>query len=625
MKCILDDLRSMEYMMKHDWFERGTRRIGAEQEMVLIDQTTFKPVMIANSILEKMADSTWLESELAKFNLEITLSPQIFAGSSLRALENETLERLQKIALELEPHGAAALLTGILPTLRKSHMILDNLTPKDRYYALMDAINAQLKGSSYELLIEGIDELKISHDSPMLEAVNTSFQVHLQVEPDEFVQMYNIAQALAGPVMALAANSPLVFGRRLWHETRIAMFQQSIDTRSSHAHLRERAQRVTFGSDWLQDSILDIYRDDLSRFRVLMSADNVEDSQAQIRANKVPSLKALQVHNSTIYRWNRPCYGISANGKPHLRIENRVLPAGPTVIDEVANAALWLGLMMYFKENFPDITRELSFDDVRDNFIKAARTGIDSTFNWINDSKIGACELGLELVEMARAGLEQQNIDSNDISRYLDVIQARSERHRNGARWLLRNYTSLRKTADRDEALSIVTGTALKNQRQELPVHLWEDPSGEDLKQYRPINLVVEECMTTDLLTVQPDDIIDLVGEMMTWKKSRYILVEDEKSHLVGLVTHQQVVKVLMEKSGSKDEAAIHVSDVMVKDPISISPETSVKAAMSIMKENYTNCLPVVNDSNELIGIITESDFLGISRRLLERLEQMGN
>ncbi len=625
MKCILDDLRSMEHMMKHDWFENDTRRIGAEQEMVLIDKATFKPVMIAESILEKMSDSPWLESELAKFNLEITLTPQVFEGSCFSALENETLARLQKIALELDKHGAAALLTGILPTLRKSHMVLDNLMPKDRYYALMNAINAQLKGSAYELLIEGIDELKISHDSPILEAVNTSFQVHLQVAPDEFVQMYNIAQALAGPVMAIAANSPLVFGRRLWHETRIAMFQQSIDTRSSHAHLRERAQRVTFGTDWLQDSILDIYRDDLSRFRVLMSADNVEDSLAQIRAEKVPKLKALQVHNSTIYRWNRPCYGISENGKPHLRIENRVLPAGPTVIDEVANAALWLGLMMHFKQTYSDITRELGFDDVRDNFIKAARTGIDSTFTWMGDSKIGACELALKLVTMARSGLESQGVDDADITRYMDVIRARAEKHRNGARWLLRNYTTLRKNTDRDEALSIVTGTALKNQNQELPVHLWEDPTGEDLNQYRPINLTVEECMTTDLLTVQPDDIIDLVGEMMTWKKSRYILVEDEKSNLVGLVTHQQIVKVLMEKTDKEEISDVHVVDVMIKDPISISPETTVKAAMSIMKENYSNCLPVVNSNNELIGVITESDFLGISRRLLERVEQIGS
>lgn len=614
----------MEYMMEQEWFESDIRRIGAEQEMVLIDQSSFKPAMIAEDILTEMSAFPWLESELANFNLEITLSPQEFSGTCLRRLEEENLSRLKKIAEVVEGHGATPFLTGILPTLRKSHMTLDNLTPKERYQGLMSAINAQLKGSSYELHIEGIDELKISHDSPILEAVNTSFQVHLQVTPDEFVQMYNIAQTLAGPVMALAANSPLVFGRRLWHETRIAMFQQSIDTRSSQAHLRERAPRVTFGNDWLRESILDIYRDDVTRFRVLMSADVNEDSMAEVQAERIPKLKALQVHNSTVYRWNRPCYGISDNGKPHLRIENRVLPAGPTVVDEIANAAFWLGLMMQFKREYKDITTELSFEDVRDNFVKAARSGIDSTFNWMGDSKISACELALELVEKSREGLRSQQLAEEDIDRYLNIISARASLHKNGARWMLRSYTALRKKGGQDEALAIVTATALKNQNLENPVHLWEDTSLTDVEQYRPINLTVEECMTTDLLTVQPDDILELVGEMMTWKKSRYVLVENERSELVGLITHQQVVKELLSKSKSKKDESIFVADIMIKDPISIAPSTTIVEAMGILKENYSNCLPVVNEKKELVGVITESDFLRISKRLINRLEELG-
>ncbi|MBX2814792.1 MAG: CBS domain-containing protein [Saprospiraceae bacterium] len=620
---LLEDVRSMEYMMDNDWFESDKRCIGAEQEMVLIDRRTFKPAMVAEAMLEDMAAHPWLESELAKFNLEITLSPQEFMQGCLTKLEEETTERLRIIESHLANADATALLTGILPTLRKSHMTLDNLTPKERYHGLMSAINAQLKGNKYELYIEGIDELKVTHDSPFLEACNTSFQVHLQVTPDEFVQMYNIAQALAGPVMAIAANSPLVFGKRLWHETRIAMFQQSIDTRLAHGHMRESSPRVTFGNDWLHDSILDIYRDDITRFRVLMSADVQNESMVEVMDGKVPKLKALQVHNSTVYRWNRPCYGISPNGKPHLRIENRVLPAGPTVRDEVANAAFWLGLMMGFKKAYPDIREHLSFEDVRDNFIKAARTGIDSTFNWMGDTKKGACDLALDLLPIAEEGLRSQKVSESDIKKYLSIIQKRAEKHTNGARWMLRSYTSLRKVADQDEALSIVTSTALKNQRAFLPIHEWEIPTLSDLEDYRPIHLTAEECMTTDLLTVRPDDILALVGEMMTWKRSRYVLVEDDNAHLVGLVTHQQIVKHLLNTQKAADKEALHVSDIMVQDPLSIYPETSIREAMSLMKDNYTNCLPVVNKEKELVGVITESDFLRIAQRLLGRLAEV--
>lgn len=620
-KSLLEDVRAMEYMMENDWFETDIRRIGAEQEMVLIDTKTFKPALLAESILEEMADQPWLESELAKFNLELTLTPQTFADSCLSKLEKETAGYLKILKEKLKTRQAAPLLTGILPTLRKSHMTLENLTPKERYRGLMDAIDKQLLEQNYELYIQGIDELKISHDSPFLEACNTSFQVHLQVTPDEFVEMYNIAQALAGPVMAIAANSPLVFGKRLWHETRIAMFQQSIDTRSSRGHLREHSPRVTFGTDWLHDSILEIYRDDITRFRVLMSADVDADSIAEIKADKVPKLKALQVHNSTVYRWNRPCYGISPNGRPHLRIENRVLPAGPTIRDEVANAAYWLGLMMGFKEQYGDIRKYLSFEDVRDNFIKAARTGIDSTFNWMGDTKRGACELTLELLPIAAAGLKSQGIDRKDIDRYLDVIRQRAERHTNGARWMLRSYTSLLKKAAQDEALSIITATALRNQSRRIPVHDWVLPTLGDLRNYQPVNLTVEECMSTDLLSVRPDDIVELVGEMMTWKKSRYVLVEDEHSRLVGLVTHQQIVKELLNRQGEKMQQPQYVSEIMIENPVTINPQTTIRDAMMIMKDNLANCLPVVNEQQELVGAITESDFVRIANRLLERLE----
>ncbi len=622
-RALLRDVHALEKMLEGEVFETDVRRIGAEQEMVLVDKN-HKPATVAVEALEQMKAYPWLESELALFNLEITLTPQTFEKNCLRKIEQEILERLDIVAQHLQPMGAAPLLTGILPTLRKSDLSLANLTPKERYKALMKAINAQLMGSEHELRIAGIDELIIKHDSPMLEACNTSFQVHLQVTPAEFVKMYNIAQTLAGPVMAIAANSPLVFGRRLWHETRIAMFQQSIDTRASLKHLRERSPRVDFGNGWLVNSILDVYKDDIARFRVLMSSDISEDSLNILDSGKIPKLKALQVHNSTVYRWNRPCYGISDNGKPHLRIENRILPAGPSVIDEVSNAAFWLGLMMAFDEKYHDITHHILFAEVRDNFMKAARYGIDTTFSWLDDSKVGAIPLiKEELLPMARRGLELRGVDSDDIDRYLGVIQARADRHMNGARWILRGYTKLAKEVERDEALTVVTATQLDYQNRQVPVHQWPAPEAGSLVAYQPLMLTVGECMTTDLFTVRSEDIVELVGEMMDWRKIRYMPVEDEQGKLVGLMTSRIIIRELL-RSG-KEKTSKTVGDVMRKKPVSVQQEASIKQAMQLMKTNHVGALPVVNEANELVGIITEMDFLRITARLLERLEEFGN
>ncbi len=622
-RALLDDVKALDHMLKNDWFESDVLRIGAEQEMVLVDLENHKAALVAQKALEDLAEYPWLESELAQFNLEITLSPQLFTGSCFSNLESENLYRLSVIREYLEPLNAAPLLTGILPTLRKFDLSLDNMTPKERYRALMEAINKQLLGSEYELRIAGIDELIIKHDSPMLEACNTSFQVHLQVAPADFAHMYNIAQTLSAPVMAIAANSPLVFGKRLWHESRIAMFQQSIDTRSSHRHLRERTPRVDFGNDWLNDGILDIYRDDIARFRVLMSSDVKEDSLEKISRGEVPKLKSLQVHNSTVYRWNRPCYGISDNGKPHLRIENRVLPSGPTVLDEVANAAFWLGLMVGFKNRFEDMRPHILFAEARDNFMKAARYGIDTTFSWLDDRKVTARDLILsELLPIAEEGLHSQKVSGKDINRYLEVIGRRAERHMNGARWLLRGYTKLVKEVSKDEALTVTTATMLQNQRKELPIHEWPSPEIRDLAEYKPMTLTVGECMTTDVFTVRKEDIIELVGEMMDWRRIRYVPIEDEKGKLVGLVTHRLIMRELLK---DEDEPkAVTVADVMIPSPITTSAQTTIRDAMASMRENQVGSLPVINESNELVGIITEMDFLRVTARLLDRLEEAG-
>ncbi len=621
MQFLLNDIRALELMLENDYFESGVSRIGAEQEMCLVNTKNYKPATIADEALKNMKDYEWVETELAKFNLETNLTPHLFKGDCLSKLEKENRQKLEKIRKKVHKLGAEIILTGILPTLRKSDLGLHNLTPRKRYHALMEAINEQLLGPAYELRLNGIDELLLKHDSPMLEAANTSFQVHLQVSPGDFVKMYNIAQTLAAPIMAIAANSPLVFGKRLWHESRIAMFQQALDTRSTHEHMRERSPRVHFGKDWLHDSILEIYREDIARFRVLLAADITEDALEMLAEGKIPKLRALQVHNSTVYRWNRPCYGISDNGKPHLRIENRVLPSGPSVPDEIANAAFWLGTMVGLADEIEDVRNHLLFADVRDNFIKAARFGIDSRFNWFDDQKLSAADLISEiLIPLAEKGLKKQKVKESDIQKYLDIIRARVDNHMTGARWQLRAYTDLKKKVSKDEALAIITARTIKNQWQDIPLHLWEMPQLEDLPEYHPQDLLVEEFMETDLYTVQPDDLVEFVAELMDWRKIRYLPVENNKGHLAGLITSRLLLRYFSKNGHAKKKKNCFVKDIMIEKPITIRPDATVVDAMNLMRDNKIGCLPVITEKDELIGIITEMNFLRITGRLIERL-----
>ncbi|RME97681.1 MAG: CBS domain-containing protein, partial [Bacteroidetes bacterium] len=451
---------------------------------------------------------------------------------------------------------------------------------------------------------------------------NTSFQVHLQVTPSTFVPYYNIAQTLAAPVMAIAANSPIVFGKRLWHESRIALFQQALDVRTTHYHLRERSPRVSFGTGWLNKSLLEIYEEDIARFRVLLSTDLDHDSMEMIRNGKVPKLKALQVHNSTVYRWNRPCYGISNNGMPHLRIENRVLPAGPTIVDEIANAAFWVGAMTGMYLHYQDIREQISWEDVRDNFGKAAKFSIDTNFTWFGDRKINACELVLkELLPIAREGLKHRKVHQDDIDKYLGIIEARAKAHMNGARWQLRAFTKLKKEVSRDEAVSVLTACILKQQDEGKPVHTWTMPTLEDLKEYRADSLLVEEFMETDLFTVQEDDLIDMVSHIMDWRRIRHMPVENTKGQLIGILSSRNIMRYYRDQRvDAMGQPLTTVSQIMVRKPITIHPKATISEAMKKMRQHQIGCLPVVAD-DELIGIITEMDFVRISARLIERLD----
>jgi CBS domain-containing protein/gamma-glutamylcysteine synthetase len=614
---LLADVGALDYMLDNNWIESDVKRIGAEQEMCLINKY-YKPAYTAMDILNEFHPD-WLTTELAQFNLEINLSPQVFEASAFSLMETELRNRLSELSKVAAKFDTRILLTGILPSLRKFDLSFDKLTPKERYFALMEALK-NMRGSDYELHIVGIDELILRHDSPLLEACNTSFQVHLQVSPNEYVKMYNIAQAIAGPVLSMSANSPLLFGKRLWHESRIALFQQSIDNRKSRDHLRDRSPRVTFGRDWLHESILEIYKEDITRFRILLGADIEENSMDKIAEKLAPKLKALQIHNGTVYRWNRPCYGIGADGKPHLRIENRVFGAGPTVVDEMANAALWLGLMEGISAGYGDITKMMSFDDAQDNFNKAAKLGIDTEFTWDKDRKISARALMKnELLPMAREGLKNRNILSEDIDKYMGIIEERVKRHTNGARWILRTFTKFKKETNVDESLTTLTAAIFHNQSQSKPVHEWEIPELGQFDKYDPSQLLVEEFMTKDLITVYKEDILEYALSLMDWNNLDFLPVEDSQGHFFGIITLKAIMHQL--SLNRLSDKALTVEALMVKDPPLLSPETGISEVIELMKNNQLKVLPVVKDK-ELLGVISEKNFVDMSRRLIQRMSQ---
>jgi len=614
LKHLLNDVRAFEKMLDDGLFERDIRRIGAEQELFLVDPH-WRPAPIATDVLEAVDDPR-CTTELARFNLEVNLDPLIFGDKCLSAMEWQVGELLGKVREAAQSCGGDILLTGILPTLVKSDLSLDSMTPNPRYFALNDAMT-RLKGGAYEFHLKGVDELHLHHDSIMVEACNTSFQVHFQVAPHEFARIYNIAQAVAAPVMAAAVNSPLLFGKRLWRETRVGLFQQSIDTRRSMPHLREQTPRVSFGRHWVKESALEIFREDIARFRTLLSAEMDDDPFEEIEQGRAPSLKALRLHNSTVYRWNRVCYGIS-DGKPHLRIENRILPSGPTPRDEVANAALWFGLVSGCIVRYGDITEHMDFDDAHSNFFAAAEFGLSAQLTWVGGVLKPADQLILEeLLPVAREGLEASGLDGNDIDLYLGTVEERVRSRRTGAQWQLDSLAALGAKGPLSERLSAVTAAIAARQLGGQPVATWELAQLEEGGGWKQNYLTVEHCMDTDLVTVDQNEPVDLVANLMVWNNIRHVMVEDAENHLVGMVSQRALIKLVGTYHPENREGPLPVAEIMKREPVTVAPETSTVEAIDTMRRNGWSCLPVIKE-DRLVGVVTENQLMAIAGQLLE-------
>jgi CBS domain-containing protein/gamma-glutamyl:cysteine ligase YbdK (ATP-grasp superfamily) len=618
MKALLEDLRALEYMIEAGRLETGVTRIGAEQEMFLVDRN-LRPAPISLEVLNHAKDSR-LTTEIARFNLEANLTPLMLTGRCFSLMEEELKELLGLVRRSAANFDADVLLSGILPTLQKSDLTLENLTPLPRYDALNRGVIG-LRGGPLSIHIKGLDELQITHDNVMMESCNTSFQVHFQTSPAEFACAYNMAQAITAPVLAAAVNSPLLFGRRLWHETRVALFQHSVDSRSRPQLSRSQPTRVSFGEGWLKSSVAELLHDQISRFRPITIAQPDEDPFQVLARGEVPLLSALRMHNGTVWRWNRACYGV-ADGIAHLRIENRALPSGPTVKDEIANAAFFVGLMVALPKEYGEIAKRLSFDDAKENFFAAARYGLNVQLKWLGGQSLSASSLILnDLLPLARAGLKDARVDSSDIDRYLGILEARVRSGQTGAQWMLRSLASL-EDHKRDDSIDmrtrILTATILARQKENKPVHAWKLAEARELDDWSQSYQTVGQFMSTDLFTLRPNDLVDLAASLMEWRHIRHVPVEDKDGRLVGLVTHRGLLRLLSSGSAAPDATAMTVQEIMKPNPISVTSTTPTLEAVETMRRSGIGCLPVVDD-DQLVGIVTSYDFLTATASLFKQ------
>jgi CBS domain-containing protein len=615
-KALLADVRALEKMLDAGMFEKDVRRIGAEQEMFLIDRDLF-PANMALEVLEELGRDD-VGTELATFNLEANVPPRVFSGDCLRRMEDDLGDVVARVRAAAAGLGVDVVLTGILPTLNQSHLGLENITPNPRYLELNEAIR-NLRRGDFRISLKGLDELQITHDNVLVESCNTSFQIHFQVASEEFARFYNQAQAVAAPVLAAAVNSPVFLGKRLWKETRVGLFQHSVDTRADAHHSRGAQPRVDMGNNWVNESVLELIREDIAHFRVLLTKGLEEDSLRTLADGGIPRLDALCLHNGTVYRWNRFCYGITA-GKPHLRIEARFLPAGPTVIDEVANASFFFGLMAGVAEEHDDIRRVMSFDDVRSNFFAVARHGLKAQIVWDRGRTHTAESLILKvLLPTAREGLRHAGIDSADIDRYLGVIEERVRHHRTGARWILDSLATMGDEGTADLRYRTLTAAMVERQKTGDPVHRWPLASLDEARDWRYSFLRVGQVMSTQVFTVRPGDLVEMVANLMDWNGIRYVPVEDDDGRLCGLVGYGALIRLVGHHQGENDDGGLTVADIMRTDLITVTPETSTAEAIRLVRAHQIGCLPVVKDGY-LAGVLTAADFLPLFDKLIDEM-----
>ncbi|OKJ42723.1 glutamate-cysteine ligase family protein [Streptomyces sp. CB01580] len=472
-------LEGLERLLAEKRFDRPRNLMGMEIELNLAGADGM-PRMMNGEVLQRIASQDF-QTELGLFNLEVNIVPHPLQGRVFDQLAEELRTGLGYAHRKADEVDAGIVMIGILPTLGRADLVASNLSEADRYTLLNDQIVAA-RGEDFSLDIQGVEHLLSTASSITPEAACTSVQLHLQVTPARFAAVWNAAQAVAGVQIAIGANSPFLFGRELWRESRPPLFQQATDTRPPELRNQGVRPRTWFGERWVA-SAYELFRENLRYYPPLLPICDEEDPLAVLDAGGVPGLQELVLHNGTVYRWNRPVYGV-ADGVPHLRVENRVLPAGPTVTDVIANAALYYGLVRALAEESRPVWTRLPFAAAEENFDTACRHGIDAELIWPRPGRSGgltrvpAVELVRnELLPLAAEGLDAWNIAPADRDHYLGVIEGRCRRRTNGASWQTDTYHRAREAGlERHAALTATTRRYAELMRGGEPVHSW--PTG---------------------------------------------------------------------------------------------------------------------------------------------------
>ncbi len=468
------DLDVFARMLSEARFDADHRSIGLEIELNLTDADG-RPAMRNAAVLEAIADPDFV-TELGQFNVEINIPPHLLEPDMFADLERTIRASLNAAEEKARMADGRMVMIGILPTVDEEHMGAESFSDNPRYALLNEQIFAA-RGEDLHIAIEGAERLSTYAETILPEAACTSVQLHQQIDPNLFADHWNAAQAIAGIQLAVGANSPFLFGKELWQETRIALFEQATDTRSEELKAQGVRPRVWFGERWIT-GIFDLFEENVRYYSALLPLVDDEEPEAMLDRGEIPKLPELRLHNGTVYRWNRPVYAV-VDGRPHLRIENRLLPAGPTVVDILANAAFYYGLIRILGSEERPVWSAMSFSAAEENFHAGARDGLGAQVYWPSLGEVPVGELVVRrLLPIAHQGLKAWGIHDADRERLLGIIERRCVTGRNGATWQVAAFRHFHETRklDRGEALREMTLLYREQMHANVPVHEWEIP-----------------------------------------------------------------------------------------------------------------------------------------------------
>lgn len=470
------NLDALRELLERPGFGVGPASLGAELEASIIDATG-RPLPVNEAVVDRCNDPK-MQLELVGFNVEYNLAPVPASGRPFYAVERELDDALGLMERACSAEGGRVIPVGIVPTSRSEDLHAGVITDQPRYHALVNGM-AAIQPFPVPVHICGPEEaVQLECDSLAVEGSNTSFQIHLRVDPDRFADTYDAAQLATPIALTLAANSPIFLGRLLWDETRVPLFKQIFAGRQPPSERWRPTVRVPFGHGWTRGGVHDLMAEAVALYPPVLADTDDEDPVQTVRDGGVPRLTELRLHQGTIWRWNRPVYDPADGG--HIRVEMRALPSGPTPIDMVASAAFLFGLVVALRDELAQLRPAFPFRYAEHNFYRAAQRGLDAELLWPSKSPPSpverpAVDLIDELLPRADEGLDRLGVDAVDRARYLSVIRDRRDAMTSGARWLRRSLLRLDDRHDRPEALRRLTEAYLDNVATRRPIHEWPE------------------------------------------------------------------------------------------------------------------------------------------------------